>query len=109
MPNNVKTTKRKHMFSERIKELRIQNQMPQRQLAAALDIDTATYCKIEKGERKAKKEQVSILSKLFKVNTEQLLVLWLADQVSDVVSNDHNIALQAILLVAESLKQKKDL
>lgn len=95
------------MFSERIKELRIQNQMPQRQLAAALDIDTATYCKIEKGERKAKKEQVSILSKLFKVNTEQLLVLWLADQVSDVVSNDHNIALQAILLVAESLKQKK--
>ena len=36
------------MFSERIKELRIQNQIPQRQIAAALDIDTATYCKIEK-------------------------------------------------------------
>ncbi len=31
------------MFSERIKELHIQNQMPQRQLAAALDIDTAIY------------------------------------------------------------------
>ena len=50
MPNNVKTQKNKFMFSERIKELCIQNQMPQRQLAAALDIDTATYCKIEKGE-----------------------------------------------------------
>lgn len=49
------------MFSKRIKELRIQNQMPQRQLAAALDIDTATYCKIEKGERKAKREQVEII------------------------------------------------
>ena len=36
------------MFSERIKELRIQNQMPQRQLAAALDIDTATYQLIAK-------------------------------------------------------------
>ena len=46
------------MFSERIKELRIQKQMPQRQLAATLDIDTATYCKIEKGERKARREQV---------------------------------------------------
>ena len=46
------------MFSERIKELRIQNQMLQRQWAAALDIDTATYCKIEKGEREARREQI---------------------------------------------------
>lgn len=92
------------MFSERIKELRIQNQMPQRQLAAALDIDTATYCKIEKGERKAKKEQVSILSKLFKVNTEQQLILWLADQVSAVVSTEEKIASEALLLVIRTLK-----
>lgn len=92
------------MFSERIKELRIQNQMPQRQLAAALDIDTATYCKIEKGERKAKKEQVSILSKLFKVNPEQLLILWLADQVSAVVSTEEKIASEALLLVIRTLK-----
>lgn len=105
MPNNVKTQNRNFMFSERIKELRIQKQMPQRQLAAALDIDTATYCKIEKGERKAKKEQVSILSKLFNVNTEQLLTLWLADQVSVVVSSEQRIAPQALSLVVETLKQ----
>lgn len=105
MPNNVKTQKSKFMFSERIKELRIQNQLPQRQLAAALDIDTATYCKIEKGERKAKREQVSILSKLFHVNTEQLLTLWLADQVSAVVSSEQGIAPKALSLVVESLKQ----
>lgn len=105
MPNNVKTQKNKFMFSERIKELRIQNLMPQRQLAAALDIDTATYCKIEKGERRAKREQVSILSKLFNVSTEQLLTLWLADQVSAVVSNEQRIAPQALSLVVETLKQ----
>lgn len=105
MPNNVKTQKGKFMFSERIKELRIQNQMPQRQLAAALDIDTATYCKIEKGERRAKREQVAILSKLFNVNSEQLLTLWLADQVSAVVSTEQRIAPQALSLVVETLKQ----
>ena len=99
MPNNVKTQKGKVMFSEHIKELRIQNQM------AALDIDTATYCKIEKGERRAKREQVSILSKLFNVNTEQLLILWLADQVSAVVSSEQRIAPQALSLVVETLKQ----
>ena len=73
MPNNVKTQKNKFMFSERIKELRIQNQMPQRQIAAALDIDTATYCKIEKGERRARKEQVAILSEIFHVEMTDLL------------------------------------
>lgn len=52
------------MFSERIKELRIQNQMQQRQLAAALDIDTVTYCKIEKGERKARREQVEAIAQI---------------------------------------------
>lgn len=94
------------MFSERIKELRIQNQMPQRQLAAALDIDTATYCKIEKGERKARKEQVSILSRLFNVNTEQLLTLWLADQVSAIISSEQGIAPEALSLVVETLKRE---
>lgn len=93
------------MAKVRIKELRIQNQMPQRQLAAALDIDTATYCKIEKGERRAKREQVAILSKLFNVNSEQLLTLWLADQVSAVVSTEQRIAPQALSLVVETLKQ----
>ena len=105
LPNNVKTQKSKFMFSERIKELRVQNQMPQRQLAAALDIDTATYCKIEKGERRAKKEQVSILSKLFNVNAEQLLTLWLADQGSAVGSSEQKIAPQALSLVVEALKR----
>ena len=106
LPNNVKTLKVKDMFSERIKELRIQKQMPQRQLAAALNIDTATYCKIERGERRAKKEQVPILSRLFNVNTEHLLVLWLADQVSAVVSDDQQIAPQALSLVVETLKRE---
>ena len=95
------------MFSKRIKELRIQNHLPQRQLAAALDIDTATYCKIERGERKAKKDQLPILSKLLNVTTEHLLVLWLADQVSAVVSEDPNIAPQALLLVVDEFKKNQ--
>lgn len=94
------------MFSERIKELRIQNQMPQRQLAAALDIDTATYCKIEKGERKVKKEQVPILSKLLNVDADHLLTLWLADQISAIVSDNPQIASKALLLVINDLRIK---
>ncbi|GAE16636.1 helix-turn-helix domain-containing protein [Bacteroides pyogenes] len=78
------------MFSKRIKELRIQNQMLQRQLAAALDIDTATYCKIEKGERKAKREQVEIIAQILNADKNELVTLWLADKVYDVVGDEIN-------------------
>ena len=93
------------LFPEKIKELRIQNQMPQRQIAAVIDIDTATYCKIEKGERKAKKEQVVILSEIFHVEMAELLTLWLADKVTDVVSNEYKIASEALSMAAENLKK----
>lgn len=90
LPNNVKTQNGKFMFSERIKELRIQNQLPQRQLAAALDIDTATYCKIEKGERRAKREQVEIIAQILNVDKKELTTLWLADKVYEVVGDEIN-------------------
>ena len=79
------------MFSERIKELRIQNQMPQRKLAAALDIDTATYCKIERGERKARREQVEVIAYVLNADKKELIKLWLADKVYEVVSGESNV------------------
>ena len=38
------------IFGNKIRTLREEKQIPQRQLAAALKIDTATYSKIEKGD-----------------------------------------------------------
>ena len=62
--------------------------MPQRKITEALDIDSATYCKIERGERKAKREQLFTLAELLKVDEKELLTLWLADQVTAVVVDD---------------------
>ncbi|WP_410082841.1 helix-turn-helix domain-containing protein [Barnesiella intestinihominis] len=78
------------MFSERIKELRIRSRIPQRQLAAVLDIDTATYCKIEKGERKARREQVGVIAQILHADKNELVKLWLADKVYDIVSKESN-------------------
>jgi len=64
--------------------------MPQRQLAAALEIDTATYCKIERGERRAKREQVYLLADLFETDKNALLNLWLAEQIYSVVKDEEN-------------------
>lgn len=48
-------------FTERIRQLREQRQLPQRKVAEALYIDSATYCKIERGERRARKEHFQFL------------------------------------------------
>jgi len=86
-------------FTEHIKQLREERQMPQRQLAAALEIDTATYCKIEKGERRAKGDQVVIIANILQADKEELLVLWLADQVPASVANEKTVADKALKLL----------
>jgi transcriptional regulator with XRE-family HTH domain len=60
------------IFGNKIKTLREEKQIPQRQLAAALEIDTATYCKIEKGDRRAKREQVTVLADLLEVDSKRV-------------------------------------
>ena len=92
------------LFPEKIKDLRIKCQIPQRQLAAALEIDTATYSKIENGERKAKKEQIIILSTILHEDFETLLVLWLADKITEAVSDEKLLAKKAFTIAAKNLK-----
>jgi transcriptional regulator with XRE-family HTH domain len=92
------------MFKEKIRQLREERNMPQRQFAAALEIDTATYCKIEKGERKAKREQVLIIAKLLQTDEKELLTLWLAEQVTVVVAEDKEIADKVLNIVKENIK-----
>jgi transcriptional regulator with XRE-family HTH domain len=92
------------LFKERIKQLRENNQIPQRVLAAALEVDTATYCKIEKGERKARREQVLVIAKLLKTDKNELLSLWLAEQVYSVVKDEKHIDM-VLGIVKENIKK----
>jgi len=84
------------MFIERIKQLRETRKLPQRKLAEVLDIDSATYCKFERGERKVKREQIEIIAKLLQADHKELLTLWLADQVAAVVADEKDIAKKAL-------------
>lgn len=89
-------------FANRIKELREQKELLQRQLAAALEIDTPMYSKLERGERKAKREQVVKMASLFGVDKKELLALWLAGQVYDLVK-DEEVAKQALKIVNKNM------
>jgi len=92
-----------NQFGERIRELREQKNLLLRQIAHQLDIDTPMLSKIERGERRAKKEQVSIFASIFSVKENELLSLWLADQVYEVVK-DEGVALKAIQVAEEEIK-----
>jgi DNA-binding XRE family transcriptional regulator len=53
------------MFKEQIKQLRENRQMLQGKLAEESGSDTAICCKIEKGDRRVRKEYIPIIAKLF--------------------------------------------
>jgi transcriptional regulator with XRE-family HTH domain len=91
-------------FGERIKELRESQGLLQRQLAASLEIDTPMFSKIERGERKAKREQVEQLADLLNADRPQLLSLWLADQVIDLIKEEPQ-ANEALEIVLKEIKK----
>jgi transcriptional regulator with XRE-family HTH domain len=93
------------MFIERIKQLREGCQLPLRKLAAALDIDSATYWKIERGNRRAKREHIPIIAEILQTDPEELLTLWLADQVAEVVENDKGISDKVLNTVKQKLNE----
>lgn len=93
-------------LGNRIKELRESQGLLQRELSADLEIDTPMFSKIERGERRAKREQVQKIAALLKVDSRELLTLWLTDQVLEVVANEDQ-ALQALKIVIKDIKTNK--
>lgn len=90
-------------LGKRIKELREERHLLQRQLAASLEIDTPMYSKIERGERKAKREQVLQLAELLNTDKDELLTLWLAGQVYEIVKDENN-AISALKYIIDLKK-----
>jgi transcriptional regulator with XRE-family HTH domain len=91
------------LFANKIRQLREEKQLLQRQLSAALEIDTPMYSKIERGERRAKREQIIILANLFQIDQKELLTLWLADQVMAVIADEKEISGEILKVVTNNL------
>ena len=93
-------------LGSRIKELRSQQNLLQRQVAAQLDMDTPLYSKIERGERIASKQQISQLARILHTPADELLTIWLADKVYELVKEEH-VADQALKSVSKKIKKTK--
>ena len=97
------------LFGNKIKELRDERGILQRQLAALLEIDTPMFSKIERGDRKAKREQVIKMAEYFHQDVNEMLTLWLADKVLDAIENEDAINLAAINVAKKEIKAKNNL
>jgi len=93
-------------FGEKIRALRESQQLYLRQVAPLLDMDTAQLSKIEKGLRQLKRDQIPIVADLLKADKDELLILWLADQLFDVVK-DEELANEALHVAEQQLNYSK--
>lgn len=96
------------LFGNRIRELRDKQGVLQRQLAALLEIDTPMFSKIERGDRRAKREQVIKLAEYLHQDVKEMLTLWLADKVLDAVGAEDEISYDAIT-VAQNMSKSNGL
>ncbi|MBL7764600.1 MAG: helix-turn-helix domain-containing protein [Chitinophagaceae bacterium] len=93
-------------FGEKIRTLREKQHLYCRQVAPLLEMDTAQLSKIEKGIRQRKREQIPIIAGALKANSDELMTLWLADQIYAVVK-DEKFANEAMQVAEKNINLKK--
>ena len=91
------------LFGNRIKELREEQGLLQRQLAAVLGVDVPMFSKIERGDRRAKRKHVVILAQELNADVQELLSLWLADKIIDAINDDNEVCGNAMNVVRKKL------
>ncbi|MDR2009029.1 MAG: helix-turn-helix domain-containing protein [Bacteroidales bacterium] len=92
-------------FGSKLRELRESKGLLLRQVAAYLETDTAFVSKLERNERKAKREQVLQLAILFESPPNDLLSLWLSDQIYELVNNEE-VAVNSLKITLKTIENK---
>ncbi len=83
------------MLGEKLRALRETRGLLQREIAAALEVDTAYISKIESNEKPVSRQHLKKLSGLLGIAEKELLVLWVADKLYDVAKKE-SVAIKAM-------------
>lgn len=93
-------------IGQKIRQLREEAGMKQRELAAKLDIGEGFLSKVESDQKLIKREDLKKLSSFFNVAHSDLETLWLANKVYDLIK-DENQGLEALKVAEEQAKYVK--
>jgi len=96
-------------FGETIKQLRLKDKLPQRKVAALLDIDTSVLSKYERNIRKPSNEVIENFAKIFNVDSEILFFEAMTDKFAYqlVEENIDSVALRVAENKAAYIKSKR--
>ena len=98
----------KETFGEVIRKLREKNNLPIRKVAALIDTDPSTLSKVERNERRAKKDWIKKLADFYTVNEKELWIAYLSDKVIyEVLEEKYGI--DALKIAEQKIKYIKNL
>ncbi|UZO82401.1 helix-turn-helix domain-containing protein [Aquimarina sp. ERC-38] len=94
-------------FGKTIRKLREENNFLLRELSAKIEVDASILSKIENDNRVAKKELVKKFSEIFRVDYQELLIIWLSDKIVNELKGENNIHI-ILRLAEQKLKNGKN-
>ncbi len=93
-------------LGEKLRELRDARGLLLREVAAHLEVDPSLLSKIERGDKRATREQVVQLARMYKADEKDLMVSYLSERVVYQVE-DEDLAIEALKVAEEMIKYKK--
>ena len=93
-------------LGQKIKELREQSGMLQRELAAKLEIGDGFLSKVENNQKALKREHLQTLSKILKCKFSELESLWIGTKLYEIVKDEQE-GLSALKVAEEQLTYQK--
>jgi len=90
---------------EIIREKREKKGLLLRHVSAQLDIDAAILSKIERGERKATREQITKLADILELEKKSLLIKYLSEKILYEI-RDEDLGIQALKVAEKTIKYR---
>lgn len=94
-------------FGETVKKLREEKDLPLREIAEALSIDTSMLGKIEKNNRKPTKMLIEKFAKYFNVSDKELLIAFLSDTIAYQILDEEDISTEVLKVAEKKIKYLK--
>ena len=92
-------------LGDKLRRLRDQKNLMQREVGAVIDLDGAFISKVENNEKPINRKHLATLSIFFNIPEEELQTLWLADKIYKMTHKEAT-GLQSLEIVINSLKQQ---
>lgn len=93
-------------IGEIIREERESKGLLLREVAASLEVDPSFLSKIERGDKRPTREQISQISKILKVSEKDLLLAYLSDRLVYEIRNE-DLATEALKVAEQKIEYLK--